>query len=81
MNKMGKETQRTRAQRPFNRYHLSLNNCKFSLGLLGEGLSERLSPYLSRPHLVEESGSLSTQPPGFSSAGPPGPARSWALIV
>lgn len=66
-------------QKPFNLSHLPLNNCKFPLGPMGEGLSVPLPPYLSPPYFRVPSGSLSTQPPASSHQGlwgswAPGPA-------
>lgn len=62
-------------QKPFNLSHLPLNNCKFPLGPMGEGLSVPLPPYLSPPYFSMLSGSLSTQPPASSHRGLWG---SWA---
>ena len=66
-------------QKPFNLSHLPLNNCKFPLGPMGEGLSVPLPPYLSPPYFSTLSGSLSIQPPASSCRGlwgswAPGPA-------
>lgn len=66
-------------QKPFNLSHLPLNNCKFPLGPMGEGLSVPLPPYQPRPYFSMLSGSLSTQPPASSRRGlwgswAPGPA-------
>ena len=66
-------------QKPFNLSHLPLNNCKFPLGPMGEGLSVPLPPYLSPPYFSTLSGSLSIQPPASSRRGlwgswAPGPA-------
>lgn len=64
-----------RVQKPFNLSHLPLNNCKFPLGPMGEGLSVPPPPYLSPPYFAMLSGSLSTQPPASSRRGLWG---SWA---
>lgn len=77
-----KKSQWKWVQKPFNRSHLPLNNCKFPLGPMGEGLSVPLPPYLSPPYFSMLSGSLSTQPPASShwacgEAGLLGPPLFW----